>query len=64
MRSERVEIIPNVWCGAIFVAGAGSREVASCGGGECRCDIGFGVGGCCLGLESRNCLAGLPARLR
>ena len=27
----------------IFVAGAGNREVASCGGGECRCDIGIGV---------------------
>ena len=27
----------------IFVTGAGNREVASCGGGECRCDIGIGV---------------------
>ena len=27
----------------IFVAGAGNREIASCGGGECRCDIGIGV---------------------
>ena len=26
-----------------FVAGAGDREVVSCGGGECRCDIGIGV---------------------
>ena len=27
-------------CGsAIFVAGAGNREVVSCGRGECRCDI-------------------------
>ena len=25
----------------VFVAG--DREVASCGGGECRCDIGIGV---------------------
>ena len=25
------------------VPGAGNREVASCGGGECRCDIGIGV---------------------
>ena len=41
----------------IFVAGAGNREVASCGGGECRCDIGIGVcvcvcGWCLEGLES------------
>ena len=70
--SERVEIIPNVWCGANFVeahmrcycdfswqaqyfvrvrrvdaerfvAGAGNREVVSCGRGECRCHIGIGV---------------------
>ena len=27
----------------IFVAGAGNREVASCGKGESRCDIGIGV---------------------
>ena len=26
-----------------FVAGAGICEVVSCGGGECRCDIGIGV---------------------
>ena len=26
-----------------FVAGAGNHEVVSCGGGECRCDIGIGV---------------------
>ena len=28
---------------ARFVAGAGNREVVSCGTGECRCDIGIGV---------------------
>ena len=26
-----------------FVAVAGNRDVASCGGGDCRCDIGIGV---------------------
>ena len=26
-----------------FVAGAGNREVVSCGRGECRCHIGIGV---------------------
>ena len=26
-----------------FAAGAGNREVVSCGRGECRCDIGIGV---------------------
>ena len=42
-------------CGsAIFVAGAGNREVARCGGGECRAR-----GRCLEGLESQNCLAGL-----
>ena len=35
-----------------FVASARNREVVSCGRGECRCHIG-------IGLESRNCLAGL-----
>ena len=28
---------------ALFVAGAGNREVVSCGRGECRCHIGIGV---------------------
>ena len=27
-----------------FVAGAGNREVVSCGRGECRCHIGIVVG--------------------
>ena len=42
-------------CGsAIFVAGAGNREVARCGG-ECRCDIGVGVrAGRLEGLESQS----------
>ena len=26
-----------------FVAGAGNREVVSCGRGACRCDIGIGM---------------------
>ena len=26
-----------------FVAGAGNREVVSCGRGECRCHIGIGM---------------------
>ena len=31
-------------CGsAIFVPGAGNREVVSCGRGGCRCHIGIGV---------------------
>ena len=29
--------------GERFVAGAGNREVVSCGRGECRCPIGIGV---------------------
>ena len=29
--------------GERFVAGAGNREVVSCGRGECRCHIGIGV---------------------
>ena len=33
----------DVWTRKFFVAGAGNREVARCGGGECRCDIGIGV---------------------
>ena len=47
--AEANDMIFAVLCGVggvdvqIFVAGAGSREVASCGGGECRCDIGIGV---------------------
>ena len=27
----------------LFVPDAGNREVTSCAGGECRCDIGIGV---------------------
>ena len=40
----------DVWT-KFFVAGAGNREVASCGGGECRCDIGIGV---CAGVVWRG----------
>ena len=29
--------------GERFVAGAGNREVVSCGRGECRCHIGIGA---------------------
>ena len=33
-----------VFCvSSLFVAGAGNREVAMFGGGECRCDIGICV---------------------
>ena len=55
LSSESVEIIPIArrrasfaeaqYCVRVggFVAGAGSRDVATLGGGECRCDSGTGV---------------------
>ena len=43
-----------------FVAGAGNREVVSCGRGMSLSHWDWRVSGCRLeGLESRNCLAGL-----
>ena len=42
--SESVEAIPSVYCGVeFFVAGAGNREGATFGGGECHCAIGIGA---------------------